>query len=106
MNKCKLSRIWILLLGAFRVIVESEMSDGAKSLLIEDDPAIVMTLRRVLSEEGHHVLVEKRGDTGLTKAREDGFDVIITDMKLPGLGGLELVRQIHGIKPRLPIILM
>jgi nitrogen regulation protein NR(I) len=82
------------------------MSDVAKILLIEDDPAIVMTLRRVLSEEGHDVLVEKRGDTGLAKAREDGFDVIITDMKLPGLGGLELVRQIHGIKPRLPIILM
>ncbi len=82
------------------------MIEAARILLIEDDPAIVMTLRRVLSEEGHEVQVEKRGDTGLAKGRQDGFDVVITDMKLPGLGGLEVVRELHNVKPRLPIILM
>src|SRR5215471_5972967 len=78
----------------------------AKILLIEDDPGIVMTLRRVLSEEGHHVQVETRGDSGLTRARGDAFDVVITDMKLPGTSGLELVREVHGAQPRLPIILI
>src|SRR2546426_1553157 len=82
------------------------MTPAAKILLIEDDPGIVMTLRRVLKEEGHEVLVEKRGDSGLAVAREDSFDVVITDMKLPGLNGLELVRELHAAKPRLPIILM
>jgi nitrogen regulation protein NR(I) len=78
----------------------------AKILLIEDDPAIVMTLRRVLAEEGHEVMVEKRGDTGLANAKANPFDVILTDMKLPGVGGMELVRELHAVKPRLPIILM
>jgi len=82
------------------------MNSAAKILLIEDDPGIVMTLRRVLTDEGHDVGVETRGDTGLTRARDDGFDVIITDMKLPGLNGLDLVRELHVAKPRLPIILM
>src|SRR6185369_15395479 len=77
-----------------------------KILLIEDDPAIVMTLRRLLTEEGHQIQVEKRGDTGLSRARAESFDVIITDMKLPGLGGLDLVLELHTAKPRLPIILM
>ena len=45
------------------------MSEAAKILLIEDDPGIVMTLRRVLKEEGHEVLVETRGDTGLGAGR-------------------------------------
>jgi len=82
------------------------MSQAAKILLVEDDPGIVMTLRRVLTEEGHEVLVERRGDSGLSRARGNGFDVVITDMKLPGLGGLELVRELHGLQPRLPIILI
>src|SRR5882757_7900444 len=82
------------------------MSDIGKILLIEDDPGIVMTLRRVLTEEGYSVQVEKRGDNGLTAAQNDSFDVVITDMKLPGLNGLDLVRELHAAKPRLPIILM
>jgi len=82
------------------------MNERAKILLIEDDPAIVMTLRRVLTEEGHEVLVETRGDTGLSCAREAPLDAVVTDMKLPGLNGLELVRELHAAKPRLPIILV
>ena len=82
------------------------MSNPANILLIEDDPAIIMTLRRVLTEEGHKVSVEKRGDDGFSTACKEPFDVVITDMKLPGMGGLELVRQMHTAKPRLPIVLM
>jgi nitrogen regulation protein NR(I) len=79
---------------------------GAKILLIEDDPGIRENLRRVLAEEGHDVAVERRGDDGLTRAAQDAFNVVITDLKLPGLNGLELVRQLHAAQPRLPIILV
>src|SRR5262245_61433389 len=65
-----------------------------------------MTLRRVLAEEGYQVVVEKRGDEGLAKASQLSFDVILTDLKLPGMGGMELVRRLHADKPRLPIVLM
>lgn len=82
------------------------MSTAGKILLIEDDRAIVMTLRRVLMDEGFEIEVETRGDTGLTRARQTELDAVLTDMKLPGLDGLELVRQLHEDKPRLPIILM
>src|SRR6266478_1176285 len=82
------------------------MKTPAKILLVEDDPGIVVTLRRVLREEGHEVLVETRGDTGLARARDVSLDVVITDMKLPGLSGLDLVRELHLAKPLLPIILM
>jgi nitrogen regulation protein NR(I) len=82
------------------------MGSAAKILLIEDDPGIVVSLRRVLAEEGYEVFVETRGDTGLARARDRSFEVVITDMRLPGLGGLELIRQLHAAKPRLPIILI
>jgi nitrogen regulation protein NR(I) len=75
-------------------------------LLIEDDPGITVTLQRLLAGEGHEVVVEKRGDSGLLRARNEGFDAVLSDLKLPGLSGLDLVRELHQAKPRLPIILM
>ena len=82
------------------------MSATAKILLIDDDAGITDTLRRVLADEGYDVAVEKRGDDGLARAAKDSFNTVITDLKLPGLNGLELVRQLHTVRPRLPIILI
>src|SRR5487761_2748059 len=82
------------------------MNPPAKILLVEDDAAIVTTLRRVLAGEGYEVAVEKAGDTGLARAQAGAFDVVITDLKLPGLNGLELVRELHAARPRLPVLMM
>jgi DNA-binding NtrC family response regulator len=56
-------------------------------LLIEDDPGITITLERLLAGEGYEVVVEKRGDAGLARARTEAFDVVLSDLKLPGLSG-------------------
>jgi two-component system, NtrC family, response regulator len=82
------------------------MSAEVRILLIEDDPGITDTLQRVLAEEGHEVAVEKRGDAGLARAASETFHVVITDLKVPGVNGLEIVRQLHAAQPRLPIILV
>jgi nitrogen regulation protein NR(I) len=82
------------------------MNAATRILLIEDDSGITDTLQRVLVAEGHVVEIEKRGDDGLARAVKDSFNLVITDLKLPGLNGLELVRQLHTAKPRLPIILV
>ena len=82
------------------------MNAAARILLIEDDSGITDTLQRVLAAEGHEIAIEKRGDEGLARAVKDPFNLVITDLKLPGLNGLELVRQLHAAKPRLPIILV
>jgi nitrogen regulation protein NR(I) len=82
------------------------MTSNAKILLIEDDLGITDTLKRVLEDEGHEVRVETRGDDGLARAGKEKFNVVITDLKLPGMTGLELVRRLHESQPRLPIILV
>jgi nitrogen regulation protein NR(I) len=82
------------------------MSSAAKILLIEDDGSAAAALGRVLADEGYVVESEGRGDAGLARAQGDVFDLVITDLKLPGLNGLDLVRRLHVAKPRLPIILM
>src|SRR5437867_10496643 len=83
-----------------------KMKSQPKILLIEDDASIVGGLKKELRAEGYEVAVAEREDTGLAQAKEQTFDVVITDLKMPGLSGLELVRQLHAAKPKLPIILM
>src|SRR3989449_4709747 len=83
-----------------------QMKSKPKILLIEDDASIVGGLKKELRVEGYEVTVAERGDNGLAQAKERPFDVVITDLKMPGLSGLELVEQLHATKPKLPIILM
>jgi DNA-binding NtrC family response regulator len=75
-------------------------------LLIEDDASTAASLQKVLRAEGYEVAVCGRGDEGLEQARSQSHDVVVTDLRLPGLGGLELVERLHVEKPKLPIILM
>jgi nitrogen regulation protein NR(I) len=82
------------------------MNAATRILLIEDDSGITDTLQRLLTAEGYEIAIEKRGDDGLARAVKDPFNLVITDLKLPGLNGLDLVRQLHAAKPRLPIILV
>ena len=78
----------------------------ANIILIEDDPGIASALQNVLTAEGYAVTHAKRGDDGLAQARQQPCDLVITDLKLPGLSGLELIAQLHAAKPKLPIIMM
>src|SRR5580700_885484 len=78
---------------------------NTKILLIEDDAGIRDTVKRALTGEGYEVVVESRGNDGLARATREAFNVVVTDLKLPGLNGLELVSQLHALRPHLPIIL-
>src|SRR5947207_14048649 len=82
------------------------MNHQPEILLIEDDPGIAEGLKKELESEGYTVRLASRGDEGLTLARENHCDLVITDLKMPGLSGLELVDQLHATKPKLPIILV
>ncbi|HVU36317.1 MAG TPA: sigma-54 dependent transcriptional regulator [Opitutaceae bacterium] len=81
------------------------MSDAPKVLLIDDDPGIADTLQRVLAGEGYDVIVRQRGDEGLAAALSEPVNVVITDLRLPGLNGIELTQRLRAARPRLPIIL-
>jgi nitrogen regulation protein NR(I) len=82
------------------------MASGPKILLIEDDLPLAANLQLALEEEGFTLTHCARGDEGLHRAQSGGFDVALTDLRLPGLGGLEVVRKLHETQPRLPIVLM
>jgi len=75
-------------------------------LLIEDDLSTASALKKVLQAESYGVDVADRGDDGLAQATTGSFDLVVTDLKLPGLSGLELAARLQATKPKLPIIMM
>ena len=81
-------------------------TNSARILLIEDDTRAAVSLEKMLTSEGYAVTVAHRGDEGFACAQAEQFDVVITDLRLPGIDGLELVRRLHVAKPRLPLVLM
>ena len=60
-------------------------------LLIEDDPGIAGSLKKVLMADGYDVHTASRGDDGLEQAKRSAYAVVITDLRMPGMNGLELV---------------
>ncbi|WP_316806312.1 response regulator transcription factor [Pedobacter agri] len=75
-------------------------------LLIEDEPNVVSVISRGLTEEGFTVSVAPDGLIGKQLALENEFDLIILDIMLPGINGLELCKIIKAEKPNVPIIML
>ena len=77
-----------------------------KVLLIEDEPKMVRSLCKGLAE--HLIEVDSTGDglSGLTLAERNEYAVIISDVNLPGLSGLDLLRQLRNKGNRTPVILL
>ena len=67
----------------------------ARLLLIDDDPAVSLTLARMLEFRGHEVTRIESAETGLEQAITSPPDAVILDMKMPQMGGLEFLRRLR-----------
>lgn len=75
-------------------------------LVVEDDRVIGKALRQGFSEAGHGCVWAKMGDRGLTLATSQKFDAIVLDIMLPGMSGLDVLRQLRSQGIRCPVILL
>jgi DNA-binding response OmpR family regulator len=77
-----------------------------KILIIEDEERIAALVKRGLEENGNFALVAFDGEIGKRLALQQNFDLIISDIILPKINGIELCREIRAAKPDIPIILL
>ncbi len=75
-------------------------------LVVDDEQANRVTLERILRREGWDVLQAPDGRQALDTLRAQGADVVITDLKMPGMSGLELLRAIKALSPDIEVLLM
>lgn len=75
-------------------------------LLVEDEPSVAGVLNQGLTEEGHRVTVAPDGNIGLQLATTAAFHIIILDVMLPGINGIELCKQLRAQKNNTPILML
>jgi len=75
-------------------------------LIIDDEKAIRKTLGEILSYEGYKIDDAENGDEGLRKIKEKAYDVVLCDIKMPKVDGLEFLEKAKEINPDVPIIMI
>jgi DNA-binding NtrC family response regulator len=75
-------------------------------LVVEDEKIHRITLSDLLKKEGHDVVAAADGDSALTQVREGAFDLVLSDLRLPGADGLEVLRESKSRAPDTVVIMM
>ena len=77
-----------------------------KILVIDDEPSIRSLLDTLLRRKGYDVVLADSGRKGLELFRREHPDVIVLDLKMPEMDGLTVLRQIHSLDPKKPVIIL
>lgn len=78
----------------------------ANILIVEDEPRMRRLLEISLGEEGHTVQVVEDAETALKALRKDMVDLVVTDLKLPGMNGLDFLQEAKKLNPAVPVVVM
>jgi CheY-like chemotaxis protein len=78
----------------------------ARILIVDDDPAVQATIKILLDRAGHSVVAASDGRKGLAIFEAGDFDLLLLDIFMPGMDGLETMRLIHQQQPLIPIIVI
>jgi DNA-binding response OmpR family regulator len=82
------------------------MTTARRILVIEDDADISGLVELHLTDAGYEVVHDAHGTSGLDRALGEAFDLVILDIMLPGMDGLEICRRLRADKPELPILML
>jgi DNA-binding response OmpR family regulator len=78
----------------------------AKVLVIDDEQGIRALLDTLLRRKGYDVIVAESGQKGLECFRRERPDVLVLDLKMPGMDGLTVLRQVRSLDPIIPVIIL
>ena len=74
-------------------------------LCVDDDPNILELYKDEFSEEGYHVILARNGKEALRKFESEKFDVVVMDIRMPQMGGIETLTAVLGKDHQMPVIL-
>jgi putative AdoMet-dependent methyltransferase len=75
-------------------------------LLVDDEPDILNVCQRILETDGYQVEPVQSGDAALEQMKRQSFDLMVTDIRMPGMDGLELVQAVKQVAPHIPCVIM
>jgi two-component system, cell cycle sensor histidine kinase and response regulator CckA len=78
----------------------------ARVLVVDDDRVVRHLISEILRRGGHDVVAAAGADEALRLAADGTIELVVTDMTMPGMSGLELARALHGDRPGLPVLIV
>ncbi len=75
-------------------------------LVVDDERNIRKNLSMVLEAEGYKVDTAANGDDALLRVKESHYDVVFVDIQMPKMDGLELLRHLRALRPRMPVVML
>jgi len=78
----------------------------AKILVIDDEQGIRDLLDTLLTRKGYHVVLADSGQKGMEIVRREQFDVLVLDLKMPGMDGLTVLQHVRRLNPTQPVIVL
>ncbi len=82
------------------------MTTQARVLVVDDDPVVAKSFDRVLSGKGYAVITARDGPEALEKLAREDYDAVFTDIRMPGMDGLEVAARIKATRPWLPVVIV
>lgn len=77
-----------------------------KVLVVDDDPVVGKSIDRILSSRGYAVISAAGGEEAMQRLASEDYDMVYTDIKMPGMSGLEVARHIKESRPWLPVVIV
>ncbi|MDD5176881.1 MAG: response regulator [Sterolibacterium sp.] len=77
-----------------------------KVLVVDDDPVVGKSIDRVLASKGYAVIAASNGEEALNKLASEHYDLVFTDIKMPGMSGLEVAERVKASQPWLPVVIV
>jgi len=77
-----------------------------KALVIDDEQIVLDSVRKILTDADYDVDVSLSGREGLERAIQKDYDIVLTDILMPDIGGMRVLRDIKRVKPSLPVIII
>ena len=82
------------------------MGNKERILIVDDEPGMCEFLEYLLEGEGYEVDTALSGTEGLLKLEEDGFALVLADIKMPGMDGIELLRRVREVDKNVVFVVM
>jgi len=82
------------------------MTAPKKVLVVDDDPVVGKSFERVLQPKGYAVIHAASGEEALQRLQAESYDMVYTDIRMPGMDGIEVAKRVKASRPWLPVVIV
>lgn len=82
------------------------MEKKGKIIVLDDDPVVTLSCKRILGAEGYNIITAEKGEEALKKISKEEFDLLISDIRLPDINGIIVLKESKIIQPKLDVVII